>query len=130
NQRSRLHKAWQRVRGPKHASYESALEAWGRLDAQLRPGFIPCVTTNWDDTPRYGRRGNVLTGSTPALFARHMQRVVDRLDEVDDPHRLLFLKSWNEWAEGNYVEPDRIHGRGYLDAIRTTLGLDEVRSER
>ena len=36
-------------------------------------------------------------------------------------HRILFLKSWNEWGEGNYVEPDQQFGHGYLDAIRNAI---------
>lgn len=41
----------------------------------------------------------------------------------DKPYdlRILFLKSWNEWGEGNYVEPDLKYGRGYLDALREAL---------
>ena len=39
-------------------------------------------------------------------------------------HRIILLKSWNEWAEGNYVEPDLKWGRGYLEAIRREV-MDE-----
>ena len=31
------------------------------------------------------------------------------------------LKSWNEWAEGNYLEPDLRNGRKYLEALREAL---------
>jgi lipopolysaccharide biosynthesis protein len=39
-------------------------------------------------------------------------------------HRLIFIKSWNEWAEGNYMEPDLQFGHGYLEVLR-----DELRGE-
>ena len=39
-------------------------------------------------------------------------------------HRIILLKSWNEWAERNYVEPDLKWGRGYLEAIRREV-MDE-----
>ena len=32
-----------------------------------------------------------------------------------------FLKSWNEWGEGNYVEPDQEFGHGWLDAIKEAM---------
>lgn len=31
---------------------------------------------------------------------------------------LLFIKSWNEWAEENYLEPDLKFGKGYLEVLR------------
>ena len=31
------------------------------------------------------------------------------------------LRSWNEWGEGNYVEPDLTYGHGFLDALKQTL---------
>jgi hypothetical protein len=35
--------------------------------------------------------------------------------------RLVWIKSWNEWAEGNYLEPDLEHGRGWLEALQGGL---------
>lgn len=85
-----------------------------------------CLMPNWDNTPRSEKRGVVLQGSTPELFrlqVRTLLAVFDR-NEVQPEHRIAVLKSWNEWAEGNYMEPDREFGRGYLEALR-----DELRGE-
>ena len=41
-----------------------------------------------------------------------------------DPNgpRILNINSWNEWTEGSYIEPDSIHGTGYLEAIKAVFG--------
>jgi hypothetical protein len=31
--------------------------------------------------------------------------------------KIIFLKSWNEWAEGNYREPDQKFWKAYLEVI-------------
>lgn len=36
-------------------------------------------------------------------------------------HQIVILKSWNEWAEGNYMEPDLKFGRGYLEALNQAI---------
>ena len=77
----------------------------------------PCVYPNWDNTPRSGRGGLVLTGSSPEAFRRHVRAAVRSLAARPPEHRLLFVKSWNEWAEGNYLEPDLEHGHGFLRVL-------------
>lgn len=81
----------------------------------------PCVYPNWDNTPRSGRKGLVLTGATPAKFASAVRDAVEVLADRPADARLLWVKSWNEWAEGNHLEPDLVHGRAWLEALRDGL---------
>lgn len=81
----------------------------------------PCVVPNWDNTPRSGRRGFVFHGASPATFAPLMRRAVASLQARPPDERLLFVKSWNEWGEGNHLEPCRRHGRGWLEVVRDAV---------
>lgn len=41
----------------------------------------------------------------------------------------VFIKSWNEWGEGNYMEPDLKYGKGFIEALRRVVDkvlLDEL----
>lgn len=81
------------------------------------PTILPC----WDRSPRSGRRAIIYTGSTPELFKKHVEEAVCKVKNKQPEHRVIFLKSWNEWAEGNYMEPDLRFGHGYLDALRDVI---------
>lgn len=85
------------------------------------PSIQPCVYPNWDNTPRSGRGGLVLTGATPPKFRRNVEDAVATLSDRPFEQRLLWVKSWNEWAEGNHLEPDLTHGRAWLEALRGGL---------
>jgi hypothetical protein len=78
----------------------------------------PCVVPNWDNTPRTGRRGYVLLDSTPALFRTHLRRAMDQVRRRDRDQQIIFIRSWNEWGEGNYLEPDQVFGRAYLKVLK------------
>jgi hypothetical protein len=40
-------------------------------------------------------------------------------------HRIIFIKAWNEWAEGNHLEPDLRFGKRYLEVLKeATVGRD------
>ncbi|MCC5951999.1 MAG: glycoside hydrolase family 99-like domain-containing protein [Acidimicrobiia bacterium] len=82
---------------------------------------FPTVLPAWDNTPRSGRRGFLFTGATPERFAEQVRAARRLLAGRPEHERLLFVKSWNEWAEGNILEPDRHRGRGYLEALRGAL---------
>ena len=78
----------------------------------------PCVIPNWDNTPRSGNNGLVFRESRPALFERHLQAAIDQVAGYVKDKKLVFIKSWNEWAEGNYLEPDLEFENGYLEAVK------------
>jgi hypothetical protein len=87
----------------------------------LNNAEYPMAVPNWDNTPRHGTRGCVLTGCSPEQFRLHLQALVDKVMHRTFDHRLIFIKSWNEWAEGNHMEPDRVHGRSWLEASLAAL---------
>jgi hypothetical protein len=89
----------------------------------MPPGdrYLPSVLPGWDNTPRSGSAGVVYEGETPELFKAYLNKAVERVSGYPEEKRIVFLKAWNEWAEGNYVEPDAMSGHGYLDAMRSVL---------
>ena len=52
--------------------------------------------------------------------------VLDMIKGKDKNDRIVFVKSWNEWGEGNYMEPDLTYGHGYIDALRTALSKHSI----
>ena len=110
---------------PTILSYENEIVTF--VPDELPETRYPSLVHAWDNTPRSKGRGVVLRGSTPALFRRALQKAL-RLTRGHNRHRdgrLVFLKSWNEWAEGNHLEPDLRDGHAYLQVIR-----EEVEAER
>ena len=89
----------------------------------LPPGDYPSVIHAWDNTPRSGVRGLVLQGSTPELFRMALRKAfaLTREHQYGTDGRLIFLKSWNEWAEGNHLEPDMRFGHAYLEALKSEI---------
>lgn len=79
---------------------------------------IPTLFPNWDHSPRSKGKTLVLHDSNPALFREHVKYSLDMVKDKPEEERLIFIKSWNEWAEGNYMEPDRRYGRQYLEVFK------------
>ncbi|MWB97272.1 glycoside hydrolase family 99-like domain-containing protein [Agromyces seonyuensis] len=105
--------------GPEAYPYSTDPALWDavRADPKLQPSLYP----NWDNTPRSGARGLVLTGSEPTRFAENVEHAIGTLEGRPDEERLLWIKSWNEWAEGNYLEPDLAYGREWLETLADGL---------
>lgn len=91
------------------------------LNGALRANQFPLVMSNWDNTPRSGRLGVVFENESPTLLGVQLKKAIHLITERPMDERLVFVKSWNEWAEGNYLEPCNTHGSSYLDVIKSTV---------
>lgn len=77
----------------------------------------PCIMVSWDNTPRRGDQGIVFIDCAPERFEDGLREMVAAIQTKPPEHRLLFVNAWNEWAEGNHLEPDLQHGLKYLEAV-------------
>jgi len=97
-------------------------EFWQRIDAAANLPYIPVTDPGWDSRPWHGDTGPVRTGKSPALFRQMLQKAKEFEDapgrKLPGGQKMVFVEAWNEFGEGDFVEPHRQFGFGFLDAIR------------
>jgi lipopolysaccharide biosynthesis protein len=88
--------------------------------AGLRSGkrAAPCAFVGWDNTPRRGRKGIIITDGTPHAFGSDLRRCIELARDWDPQEPIVFINAWNEWAEGCHLEPDQLFGTAFLEQIR------------
>ena len=82
---------------------------------------IPSVVPGWANTARTGRNGLVLMDSQPHLYAKWLAAACRQVQTTASGPGLVFVNAWNEWAEGNHLEPDRENGAAYLETTASVL---------
>ena len=81
-------------------------------------GDYPVIIPNWDTTPRLGDNAMIFYDNHPELFRIHVRQTLDAVAERPLEENLVFIRAWNEWAEGNYLEPDLEFGTAMLENIK------------
>lgn len=97
--------------------YEKAMKLFSPASDE-KENVYPTILPNWDHTPRSGTGGTVFINSSPKNFEKHLTDVLLKVRSKSPENQVCFLKSWNEWGEGNYVEPDLKYGKQYLEVIK------------
>lgn len=81
-------------------------------------GIVP----GWDNTARRQHTGHMMLVASPFEYEQWLSRMVQwTRKRYRAEHQFIFINAWNEWGEGCYLEPDRKHGRLYLQATRAAL---------
>lgn len=125
-----IHKLLKRLRMRRSVHYTNNLFSYRRyvnkmtaappLPADVYPGITPM----WDNTARRTQDAYIMTDSTPEAYGVWLKNIVSKYNKVDAPHKFIFINAWNEWAEGNHLEPCQKWGRKYLEATREALSMD------
>ena len=106
-------------------------EYWTGATKAYNVPYIPNVTIGWDSSPRadqsqpFGNYGypfmNTIRNNTPENFERALEMAKEKLLAEPKGLKIVNINCWNEWTEGSYLEPDKVHGMAYLDAIKRVV---------
>lgn len=80
--------------------------------------IFPTIVPNWDRSPCEGTMASINYNCTPEVFDKNVRLALDVIKDKPENRRILFIQAWNEWAEGNHIEPDLKYGHGYLDVLK------------
>jgi len=80
-----------------------------------------CVMPSWDNSARRENEAFIVDISTPDVYERWLRSVAEKSLTEPDLEGLMFINAWNEWAEGNHLEPCQKWGRAYLDATQRVV---------
>lgn len=108
-----------KVLGPIILDYNKIIDSIWVDKYDKNDNVIPTVIPNWDHTPRSGYKGYLFVNSSPENFEKLSINVLSKVKYKEN--KLVFLKSWNEWAEGNYMEPDLKYGKGYIESLNNAI---------
>jgi hypothetical protein len=108
------------------------LQVWNRMEEEYDIPYFPNLTMGWDNSPRTLQSdiweplpestfSNCIGGNTPEDFHGALEVYRERLSQRAGPN-LFSINAWNEWTEGAYIEPDKVTGMGYLEAIAKVFG--------
>ena len=96
--------------------------------------FFPIVSSGWDNNPRYPAEKTTLicSGKSPEEYEKSLRIAKSWADEniPEGMPKLIFINAWNEWTEGEYLEPDNHYGYGFLNATARVFGSHGQSSEK
>jgi lipopolysaccharide biosynthesis protein len=86
--------------------------------ADLPYKMYPSVFPMWDNAARRAEGAWIFHGSTPEKFDAWLAKTMKNFRPYSNEENFIFINAWNEWAEGNHLEPDHRWGRQYLEVVK------------
>ena len=96
-------------------NYSSYVDLALKRFCKLRD-VTPCIDPMFDHSPRSKGGGFILHNNDPKLWGYLCREIRKNVESnPNDKDKFIFIKAWNEWGEGNYMEPDSRFGRAYIE---------------
>ncbi|MBP6964743.1 MAG: glycoside hydrolase family 99-like domain-containing protein [Armatimonadetes bacterium] len=98
-------------------------EFWKSIQDNTSLRYIPVTEPGWDARPWHGPDTRVRTGKSPVLFERMLRNAKGFVEErsPDAREKIVIIEAWNEFGEGDYIEPHQEWAFEYLDAVRAVF---------
>lgn len=93
----------QRFNVPLRKDYKKMLKRYKSLI--LKENELPVIFSGWDNTPRLGKKGFLFENYSLSAFYKFYFESNKKI--INHEHKIIFIKSWNEWAEGNILESQK-----------------------
>lgn len=87
------------------------------IDYKRFPGIVPM----WDNSARRSTGATILYNSTPESYKHWLKSIIQKFKPYSEEENFIFINAWNEWAEGNHLEPCAKWGKAYLEATKDVL---------
>jgi hypothetical protein len=85
--------------------------------------WLPSITPMWDNSARRQSGAYILRDENPAAYEDWLKHIVTNFQPPSREDNFVFINAWNEWAEGNHLEPCLKWGRAYLEATKRVVNV-------
>ena len=75
----------------------------------------------WDNSARRKNWAKVFINSHPDIYSEWLTHTLNKFRPYSEDENFIFINAWNEWAEGNHIEPCLKWGHDYLKATKNAL---------
>lgn len=92
-----------------------------QIEKKFKKDVYPGITPMWDNSARRKENPFILHDSTPEKYRKWLSFIKENYPWNTVPENFLFINAWNEWAEGNHLEPCQKWGTEYLEITKESL---------
>lgn len=87
--------------------------------------LFPSLTPRWDNTPRRKNDAFIFKNDSPEIYEDWLRHIYKNFRPYSEEENFVFINAWNEWAEGNHLEPCVKWGTKYLEATQKVISNEK-----